>query len=138
MRDDTHPAAFEQTDYDADFGAGPCTAGCLDYLDAEQNDADRQQALAEMHVGQCIQAADDAHRNELAEAYDQATAAAPGESVKVGRQIVIDNYGTLTVTTSHWFCCIGVTHYGIGAFAAEAVDQALAALRQAANAVEVA
>lgn len=118
LRSGGHPDA----EFDYDFG--------YSRLSGEQ-----EQALAEIESDRAIQAADDSHRCELEAAYATAKQAVGAESVKIGRQIVIDDYSCAGPTTSsHWFCCIGVTHYGIGAFAAEAVDHAVAAFCAAANA----
>lgn len=122
----THDDSIE---FDADFGF----AGRTDYLPetpfAELDESDRLQALAEMHADQCIQSADDSHRNELAAAFTRAKQLAASLTVKIGRQIVIDSDG---VTDSTWFAVIDHGSFGTGTSADAAVDDALARHQQSA------
>lgn len=129
--------------FDADFG-GSYVNRVLDdgtiigrsamlggHADADQLDDDQRNALAEIEADRAIQAADDAHRNELAAAHAAVKPFLAGHQLRISRTITIDDLLGRTVLTCGWIAMIDMTYVGQGTSAREAAEAALAAWKEA-------
>jgi hypothetical protein len=97
-------------------------------LGSETPPADFAQVLDEIDTDRSIQAADDAHRSELASAFARAKALIGLATIQIGRQITRDDQGGKPEDRAEWFCIIANGGVGFGPSANAAVDEALAAL----------